>query len=194
MVRDTVEDRFDDYLDEMLGYARDELVGNSINPVRHREMRTIETEMYQQRDIALDYAEDIAAGKKDARYRTRVQTFLGTNPFLRHYSGRREHDLKQDLTDHFTSVAEDLAPLMETDADTFDQAMRDAYPDRSDAEDVLEQNFGYIDTITDYTDGMDVKLGPLTLVDFSTDIQPVIEQGQRRLERKIARDLDDIYG
>jgi hypothetical protein len=190
-----VEQKFNGYLDEMLEYAAQELVEDHIftKGVRKREMDKIDGEMRQQCGVTLDYAEEML--KDDVNNQEKFEDFLNSNPFLRHFSGPEdiEKRLKGELLDHFQEVSEDLALMLESDSEDFPGMMRDAYKDREEAEAVLEKNFSYADTIKDYGSYLDTSIGPVTVVDFSEDIMPVIDEGRERLEETLSDDLDRIY-
>lgn len=152
-------------------------------------------QMERQAAITVDYAAAIAEGGSvdtDAYHRA----FLRTNPFLDHYEGRREAALRETLTDHFDTVAADVAPLLDADVATpsFDAMMQAAY-DREEAEAVLAENFTYVDALKRYMDDMYLSLGPFNVASFADEVAPVIADAEDwLLEQRIPQDLDRIYG
>ncbi len=192
MGRDSIADKFEDYLDEMLGYAHEQLVEGHVNPLRSMELQRIEREIRKQRDAVLDCAEELADGA-DEPPEEHVDRFLKHSPFTRYYHGDDEEGLEQSLADQFREMVEDLVPIVDQDTDQFGEALRAAYPDRGEAQDVLEKNFQYVDTVKEYTDGMNLRVGPFTIIDFGEDIRPVIEEGEDQLKDRMNEDLDEIY-
>jgi hypothetical protein len=195
--KEALRTQFDKYLNELMGYARQELVeGHTLTkPVRKKKMDEIDQSMHDQRDLALDYAEHLSdTGQQYDLDRIKTD-FLSTNPFIQNFSGPRhmEEDLHSDLLEHLGEVANDLSALLDSDKDSFDGMMKDVYPVRDDAEQVLEKNFEYTDTIKGYGDHLNPKIGPVSVISFNDDILPVIERGEQRLETRISRDLDQIY-
>lgn len=193
MGRDVIDQKFEEYLQEMMEYARQELVEGHLNPLRSRELYRIKQAILRQHDAVLDCVEALADGAEEPS-EEHVERFVENSPFLRYYHGSDPDGLKQELEQQFREMVVDLVPIVQEDADSFDDALRNAYPDRDEAHNVLRENFRHVDLITDYTDGMDVKLGPFTVVDFSEEIQPVIMEGEERLEEEMDDDLDEIYG
>lgn len=193
--KNVLQQKFDGYLDDLLDYAREELVESHTftRSIRQREMERIDYEMRQQRDVALNYAEDMARG--DANREHYVQQFLGSNPFLRHFSGPEsvEENLKNDLIEHFEKVSEDLVPLIESNEDEFEGMVKDAHEGREEAQRVLEENFNYTDIIKGYGPYLNTNIGPFIVVNFVDEILPVIEEGREKLEQELSKDLDEIY-
>lgn len=195
--KEELRDQFDIYLDELLDYASQELVeGHTLTkPVRKKKMSDIDQSMREQRDIALDYTESVSNVGNDYDIERLKRSFLKSNPFIKDFSGpkNKKKQLYSDLFEHLDKVANDLSLLLESDAESFEGMITSAYPDREEAENILEKNFEYTNTIKSYGDHISLSMVPERVISFSDDIVPVIEEAERRLEARISQDLDRIY-
>lgn len=224
--KQVVRDKFDTYLDEMIGpdsVAYERFVeGHHVTRVlRKKKLRQLRTDLKEQRDIILDYAEACLTADEDADIlrdpeavladdaptddvdtSTYVDRFLDTNPFLNEFAidPHVADDIHAAMIEHFFYITDQLQELLATgvpdDADdAWGALLRETYDTVDTAKDVLQQNFAYTNQLKDYRD--DISLGwkgLLTTASFTDDVWPVLEKGEEQLGRKIAEELDGIYG
>lgn len=188
-------EKFDEYLDDLAEHAHRELVeGHTFTrSARRREIDQILGDMRTQRDIILDYAEEIS--KDDPDDKKYVEKFLSSNPFLKYFTGPKkiEEELKADLVEHFKKISNTVSRLLDSEAEDFASMVQTVFPNRIEAENKLEEIFDHSESIKDYGEYLDTSVGPFTVVNFSEDILPVIEESERMLDRNIRRDLDHVY-
>lgn len=220
MSREAVETEFDLFFDEMIDFAKQEMsptrtmsgitvpvADSTIKEVMgdqiEESMEEVQEDMEQQRDIVLNYAEDIAEGAdSDTTRHQYEETFLQTNPVYKNYEGPREEELRTELLGHLDEVAEDLAPVIDAPEDDFWDAMTATVPTYEEARDLLNKHFSQAETFREYQSGIDmedeVEVGKSIFtktftVDYTDEAIRVIEEGEAHLRSDIDDRLQDAY-
>lgn len=197
--KEQVGETFQYYLQELHRYAVDEHMGFVERFFGSGTLNEVKEDIETQAGTVIDAAADYAVNETPpAGYHTQ---FLDSNPFYQHYTGRDEQGLEDALTAHFDTVVEDAAPLFDVDVDdpTFGNLMQEAYDTRETAEQMLEKNFEYAETLETYASDMYVvDAGWFNIVNpssFERTVMPKVKDAENWLwENVIEEDLNDIYG
>lgn len=221
--KQVVRDKFDDYLDEMIGpgsvaYQQFVEPHTVTRGIRKRKLQQLRRDLEKQRDLILEYAETCLTADDDADIRRDadaavdgaaddvnthqyVNRFLDTNPFLNEFTVDRSvvDQVHATMTEHFFYITDELQDLLDTDIpddadNAFGALLRGTY-DKEEAKQVLQKNFTYTDQLKDYKQHISLGWkGLLMSTSFADDIWPVFEKGEQQLGKKITEELDEIYG
>jgi len=165
-----------------------------LRPLILRNMNEIEMSVKNSLMLAMDYAEELAQGEAENSEKYR-RKFLESDIFYTNYEGDRKDELREMLVRHFDEMAHDMAPLIETEEDSFWEATRGSY-DKYETEELLRHHFSFVEKVIDeFGEGMSMTstLGPLGF-DYTDEALRVLPKVERRLRHEIIEEVDDAYG
>jgi|GEM_PF-1160249 len=198
------------FLEKGTGYAFEEvkplsvvglgiLPGNRVTKVVLRplilgNMNEIEMSVKNALTLAMDYSEEVARGKKGNADKYR-RKFLESDIFYTNYEGDRKDELREMLIRHFDEMAHDMAPLVETDADGFWDAVVETYG-KYETEELLRHHFSFIGKVVEEF-GDEIKMTfsvSIFSFDYTDEALRILPKVETRIRRELVDKTDEVYG
>lgn len=168
MAREHIETELNDLIDDLAAYALETFRpgraalgvsipgGNSIKAVLddHADaaLDEIRADMETQIELVLSYAEDCAAGDTDPE--PYLDDFYATNPVMQRVDRYRDREeLADKLGQHFEELGQDMAPLMGTDADSYEEALQTAL-EHEEAKELVDAHLDQIEYFFEHRDAI----------------------------------------
>lgn len=175
------------------------LPGNRVTKVVLRplilgNMNEIEMSVKNALTLAMDYSEELARGEKGNADKYR-RKFLESDIFYTNYEGDREDELREMLIRHFDEMAHDMAPLVETDADGFWDAVIETYG-KYETEELLRHHFSFIGKVVEEFGG-EIKMTfsvSIFSFDYTDEALRILPKVETRIRHELVDKTDEVYG
>jgi hypothetical protein len=165
-----------------------------LRPVILGNMNEIEMSVKNALTLAMDYSEELARGEKGNADKYR-RKFLESDIFYTNYEGDRKGELREMLIRHFDEMAHDMAPLVETDADGFWDAVVEMYG-KYETEELLRHHFSFIGKVVEeFGDEIEMTFSvSIFSFDYTDEALRILPKVETRIRRELVDKTDEIYG
>ena len=174
--------------------------GNSIaralmKPVISKETHKIKVALQNQFNTILDAAEEVdEKGVENVDFEGYYDRMLKAEYIYQNYVGDREGEIRNDIKQRLREGAEDIAPLIHTEADDFWGALVEAYGPE-EAKEVFEYHFRYYERLCGKYDGGELKLTTDTLIplNYTEEALRLYPQAEAMVRERLHEGYDEEY-
>jgi len=176
------------------------LPGNGIlrillRPVIAHEVNKVKIALQNQFNTILDAAEEIdKKGKENVDFGKYYDRMLESELLYQHYIGDRKEEFEQDIKERLDGAAEDIAPLIDTEADDFWRALVEAY-DRDEAYELFQYHFRYYERLMDKygADEIELKTDTLIPLNYTKEAERTYPEAEKMVRERLIEGYDEEY-
>lgn len=176
------------------------LPGNGIarvlmRPVITKETNKVKFALQNHFNTILNAAEEVdEKGVENVDFQKYYDRMLNAELLYQNYVGDREEEIKDDLKRRVREGAEDIAPLINTEADDFWEALVEAY-ELEEAKEVFEYHFRYYERMCEEYDGGEIELTTDTLIplNYTEEALRLYPQAEAMVRESLHEGYDEEY-
>jgi len=170
------------------------LLRKLLSPVITEEVNKVQVALQNQFNTILDAAEEVHnEGVENADLSKYYQRMLDAELVYQNYEGEKQEKFEEDIKRRLDEAAEDLSPLIETDANEFWEALVETY-DRSEAHELFEYHFTYYDRLlSEYGDGLKMTTDTLVPINYTKEAERLYPEAERMVLETLKEGYDEEF-